>query len=63
MANHGPFNFLRFVSLDRFEMAGYLHGSLRDFGRIAQLGEHLVYTERVVGSSPALPKSLPSLGL
>ena len=32
-------------------------------GRLAQLGEHLVYTERVGGSSPSSPTILPMNGL
>ena len=28
---------------------------MKPYGRLAQLGEHLVYTERVVGSSPSVP--------
>jgi hypothetical protein len=30
-------------------------GTKKQFGRLAQLVEHLVYTERVTGSSPVAP--------
>ena len=36
--------------------------TLRHNGRLAQLGEHLVYTERVGGSSPSPPTSIPERG-
>ena len=29
--------------------------SLKEYGRIAQLGEHLPYKQRVIGSSPIAP--------
>ena len=48
-----------FGPLTVFFGLGTCQGSLKGLGRIAQLGEHLVYTERVVGSSPALP-TIPS---
>ena len=47
-------HFLRLIELDLIDLKDIKH-TVFWFGRLAQLVEHLVYTEGVKGSSPLLP--------
>ena len=54
--------FLQLINLDLIELKDINHITF-GYGRLAQLVEHLVYTEGVIGSSPILPTKSQSGGV